>query len=129
MKKKKERQFDKELISRLVEEMEKEKRVNEMKKIADKEQLKKVLQENDLHKIKMKELAEKERLQDIKATEEYARILDKQEKDRENFFKNKEKKAMEFMSKMAQTVIKDMDDKMKREEEAIRRYQIEKRKF
>jgi len=41
MKKKKERQFDKELISRLVEEMEKEKRVNEMKKIADKEQLKK----------------------------------------------------------------------------------------
>jgi len=85
-----------------------------MKKIADKEQLKKVLQENDLHKIKMKELAEKERLQDIKATEEYARILDKQEKDRENFFKNKEKKAMEFMSKMAQTVIKDMDDKMKK---------------
>jgi len=127
--KKKERQFDKELISRLVEEMEKEKRVNEMKKIADKEQLKKVLQENDLHKIKMKELAEKERLQDIKATEEYARILDKQEKDRENFFKNKEKKAMEFMSKMAQTVIKDMDDKMKREEEAIRRYQIEKENF
>jgi len=35
---------------------------------------------------------------------------------------------MEFMSKMAQTVIKDMDDKMKREEEAIRKYQIEKRK-
>jgi hypothetical protein len=38
-------------------------------------------------------------------------MLEKQELDRLNEFKNREKRAQEFMNKMADTVIKNMDDK------------------
>ena len=54
---------------------------------------------------------EKERQEDIKAQQEYTRMLEKQEQDRINEFKAREQRAQEFMNRMADTVIKSMDDK------------------
>jgi hypothetical protein len=53
-------------------------------------------------------------------------MLEKQEQDRINEFKAREQRAQEFMNRMADTVIKSMDDKQREEEEKIRRYEMEK---
>jgi hypothetical protein len=53
-------------------------------------------------------------------------MLEKQEQDRLNEFKAREKRAQEFMNRMADTVIKNMDERAKDEEDKIRRYETEK---
>jgi len=124
--KKKEREFDKATVSRIQEEIEREKQTALMRKQQERDYLQKVLRENEENKIKQMENLKREREEDVKICDEYAKVLDKQEKDRENYFKNKEKKANEFSKKIAETVIKDMDEKQRREEENIRKFQIDK---
>ena len=97
-----------------------------MRKTQDKAYLHKMLIENEENKQKQMQHLQREREDDVKACEEYARVLDKQEKERENYFKNKEKKSNEFSKKMADTVIRDMEEKLTREEQNIRKYQLEK---
>lgn len=53
-------------------------------------------------------------------------MLEKQEQDRLNEFKARENRAQDFMNRMADTVIKNMDDKQREEDEKIRRYEMEK---
>jgi len=53
-------------------------------------------------------------------------MLDKQEADRHNEVKAREQRAQEFMNRMADTVIKNMDNRTREEEEKIRRYELEK---
>ena len=53
-------------------------------------------------------------------------MLDKQEQDRLNEVKAREQRAQEFMNRMADTVIKNMDNRTREEEEKIRRYELEK---
>lgn len=85
-----------------------------------------MLAENDRQKeIAVKE-KESSRLEDVRAQKEYTRMLDKQEQDRANEFKAREQRAQEFMNKMADTVIRKMDDKAKEEEDKIKRYEMEK---
>jgi len=112
--KKKNMAFEKDLVTRIVEDMEKEKQLAAMKKQHEKEALMKVLLENEENKKKRYEDLLKEREEDVKTCEDNAKVLDKQEKDRENYFKNKERKANEFSKKMADTVIKDMEDRFKK---------------
>ena len=57
----------------------------------------------------MKVEREKERLEDVRAQEEYSKMLERQEQDRHNEFQSREKRAQDFMNKMADTVIKNMD--------------------
>jgi len=85
-----------------------------------------MLIENEENKQKQLQNLQREREDDVKACEEYARVLDKQEKERENYFKNKEKRSNEFSKKMADTVIKDMEEKLTREEQNMRKYQLDK---
>lgn len=85
-----------------------------------------MLAENDRQKVISLKDKEKQRLEDIKAQEEYTRMLDKQEQDRINEFKAREQRAQEFMNKMADTVIRKMDDKAREEEDKIKRYEMEK---
>ena len=106
--------------------MEKEKQVILMRKTHDKAYLHKMLIENEENKQKQLVNLQREREDDVRACEEYARVLDKQEKDRENYFKNKEKRSNEFSKKMSDTVIKDMEEKQIREEQNIRKYVLEK---
>lgn len=53
-------------------------------------------------------------------------MLDKQEQDRLNEIKAREQRAQEFMNRMADTVIKNMDSRAREEEEKIRKYELEK---
>ena len=107
-------------------EIDQEKQVIQTRKVQDKEHLIKTLLENEINKKKQIENLIKEKEEDVQLVEEYAKVLDKQEKDRENYFKNKEKKANDFSKLMTETVIKEMDDKTKREEECIKKYLLEK---
>lgn len=62
---------------------------------------------------------EKERLEDVKAQIEYSKMLEKQEQDRANEFQSREKRAQDFMNKMADTVIKNMDQRQMEEDQKI----------
>jgi hypothetical protein len=53
-------------------------------------------------------------------------MLEKQEADRLNEFKAREHRAQEFMNRMADTVIKNMDERQRDEDDKIRRYEMEK---
>ena len=114
------------LVNRLQDEMEAERRLQQEKRKQEKEYLQKMLVENEKHKAKALAEREKERLEDIRAQEEYARMLDKQEQDRLNEVKAREQRAQEFMNRMADTVIKNMDNRARQEEEKIKKYELEK---
>ena len=85
-----------------------------------------MLVENEKHKAKALAERERERLEDVRAQAEYARMLDKQEADRANEVRAREQRAQEFMNRMADTVIKNMDSRAREEEDKIRRYELEK---
>lgn len=85
-----------------------------------------MLTENERQKAKAAVEREKERQEDVKAQDEYSRMLEKQEQDRLNEFKAREHRAQDFMNRMADTVIKSMDDRQREEEDKIRRYEMEK---
>ena len=53
-------------------------------------------------------------------------MLDKQERDRVEEKKARERRAQDFMNRMADTVIKKMDARNRQEEDKIRRYELEK---
>lgn len=56
---------------------------------------------------------------DIQAQEEYSRLLEKQEKEREQELKNRENRARVFMNMMSNTVIKEQQEALKAEETQI----------
>ena len=96
------------------------------KRKQEREYLQKMLEENDKNKQRMKAAQEKERLDDLRAQEEYTRMLDKQEADRQNEMKSREKRAQDFMNKMADNVLKKMSDRQKFEEEMLAKYDNER---
>ena len=53
-------------------------------------------------------------------------MLEKQEQDRANEFSSREQRAQDFMNRMAGTVIKQMDDRQRDEDDKIRKYELEK---
>jgi len=99
-----------------------------MRKSNEKAHLMSVLEENEKNKVIAAQNLQKVREEDIKACEEYSKILDKQENDRANYFKMREKKQNECMSRMVENVIKGQNEKDKKELENILRYQDEKNK-
>lgn len=69
---------------------------------------------------------EREKFEDIRSIEEYTKVLEKQENERKQYFKNIENKASNFLAKMSQTVLKDIENKNKEENEKMKKYLIEK---
>ena len=53
-------------------------------------------------------------------------MLEQQEKDRAKEIAERERRAQEFMGRMADTVLKDKDQKDREEEQKIRQYEMEK---
>lgn len=53
-------------------------------------------------------------------------MLDKQENERKLYFKNIENKANNFLAKMSATVLKDIENKNKEENEKFKKYEQEK---
>src|SRR4051812_45160910 len=85
-----------------------------------------MLDENEEFKRRQQELLHRERLDDIDAMKEYTRILDKQEQDRADYFKKCENRQKDAMNRMANTVIKEQDAKLKEDEEKCKRWQEDK---
>jgi hypothetical protein len=69
---------------------------------------------------------ERERLEDIKAQELHAAMLEKQEADRMREIKAREERQQMFMNRMADTVIKEMDNKAQEEETKIRQWELQR---
>ena len=81
--------------------------------------MKRTIEENELNKIKKEKLRQEEVEDDLRCAEEYNRILEKQENDRINYFKNIELKSTDFMAKMTDTVLKDLKEKNERDEKRM----------
>ncbi len=113
-------------MKHLLEEIEKEKQSMIKKKVEEKDALQKTLKDNELNKVKLIEQLKKERDDDVRCTKEYAKILEKQENERKEYFNRIERNSNNFMSKMVETVIKDMDGKNKDEEERMKKYLSDK---
>jgi hypothetical protein len=86
------------------------------------------LEENEEFKKRQIEKDLKERELDKKYMEDYSKILDKQEREREEYFKKCNNKQKLFMDRMANTVIKEQEYNLKEEENKIKKYQDEKNK-
>ena len=81
-----------------------------------------MLLENKKNQEMAKIQKEKERQEDIRAQEAYARMLDQQEQDRLNEIAAREKRAQDFMNRMADGVLKELDNIQKKEDEMIEKY-------
>lgn len=115
-----------ELVTRLKEEMEVERKLQADKRRQEREYLQRMMRENEANKAQAEEEKKEETLADIKAQEEYARMLDKQEADRQREFQARENRAQKFMNKMATGVIAKQQSYMKHEEQMIARYEAER---
>ena len=122
----KEKKYDKESVKNLVSDLEKDKQNQIKKKIEEKENMQKTLQENEFNRIKQIENMKKEKLDDIKATEEYSKIMDRQEQERGEYFNKIERNSNNFINKMADNVLNNLDKKNKEEDDRLRSYMDEK---
>lgn len=85
-----------------------------------------MLEENDKNKERLRAQREKDRMDDLRAQDDYTRMLDKQENDRQNEMKNREARAQDFMNKMADNVLQKMADRQKFEEDMLAKYHNER---
>jgi hypothetical protein len=58
--------------------------------------------------------------------EAYSKMLERQELDRKNEFAARERRQQDFMNRMADGVIREMDDLLKHEDEMIKKYERER---
>lgn len=85
------------------------------KRRQEREYLQKMLAENERQRCKAQKDKEENLANDIQAQEEYTRMLDKQEEDRNREFKEREKRAQLFMNDLANNVIKNQHHKSAQE--------------
>ncbi len=114
------------VVARLHNEMQQERDLLMEKRRQEREYLQVMLQENEKHKSKVEQQRERERVEDVAAQDAYSKMLEQQEKDRLDEMDRREKRAQEFMGKMADNVLAQMDQKKKTEEEMIRQYEMDK---
>jgi hypothetical protein len=122
----KEKKYDREYVKNILSEIEKDKQIQMKRRIDERELMFNTIRENKLNKQRQIENKERERLNDIKSTEEYAKVLDRQEQERIEYFKKIERNANNFINKMAENVINEMDYKNKEEEQKMKTYLEEK---
>jgi hypothetical protein len=99
-------QQEQEVVKRLQDEMEDERQQVMQRRTQEKDYLQTMLKENEFQKKIQLDEKEKERVDDIKAQDAYNRMLEQQEIDRANEVAEREKRAQEFMGKMADNVLK-----------------------
>eukprot|EP01017_Pseudomicrothorax_dubius_P003362 TRINITY_DN10463_c0_g1_i7.p1 TRINITY_DN10463_c0_g1~~TRINITY_DN10463_c0_g1_i7.p1 ORF type:complete len:329 (+),score=160.90 TRINITY_DN10463_c0_g1_i7:35-1021(+) len=121
-----EKEMDNLLVTKIKEELELEQYQMAQKRQAERDRFKKVLQENEENKRKMIEDARNEKLADIRAQEEYTRLIEKQEAEREKELHDREERAKKLMNMMADTIIKDQKAALLDEEKKILKYYLER---
>ena len=106
--------------------MDREKQVAIEKKKQERDYFEQIMAENEKNQTLMKVQKEKERQADIKMQEAYSKMLERQELDRKNEFAARERRQQDFMNRMADGVIREMDDLLKHEDEMIKKYERER---
>ena len=96
------------------------------KRRQERDYLQAMLRDNEKRKAEHERDVERERVDDVAAQEAYTAMLKQQEDDRREEFERREKRAQEFMGRMADTVIKQMDEKQREEDEKVRQYEMER---
>ena len=94
--------------------------------MVENEALQKTLLENEENRRLQAIQKENQRIDDIKAMDEYTALQEKQENERKAYFRNIEMKSNNFLAKMSQTVLKDIENRNKEEEDRVKRYLQEK---
>jgi len=125
---KSQREYDNNLLRKIRKDAEEEALKYVQKKQEKHDELLKTLIENDANKRLLEQRLQREREDDIKCQVEYARVLDKQEQERAEYFKSKERKGNTFTSYMVENVIKEQEAKNKKLNATIDKYQAEKDK-
>ena len=115
-----------ELVERLQREMENERNMLREKREQERNYLRKMLQENEDNKRALNNAKAQEREHDIQIQEEYAKMLDKQEADRNHEFEQRERRAQDFMNKLASNVIKGQQGRKHQEDENLLKYELER---
>lgn len=123
-----EKKYDKEIVKNLLNDIEREKDIKLKKKIEEKELLQQTLRENELNRLRQLDNQKKEKQDDVKATQEYTRILDRQEQERVEYFKKIERNSNNYINKLANSVLNNLDKKNKEEEDKMKAYLDEKEK-
>ena len=103
--------------------MENERKVAAEKKRQEKEYFLRTMEENKRNQALAAKQKEKERQEDIRLQEAYAKKLEKEDQDRLDAIAAREKRAQEFMNRMADGVLKDMGEADKREAEMVAKYE------
>lgn len=86
-------------VNRLKEELETESKMIIAKRENEKRHLMKMLEENEENKKQKLKHKERIKQEDIFSQEEYAKMLDQQERDRANEFQTRMKRMQELMNK------------------------------
>ena len=86
----------------------------------------KTILENQIKQQRKIENKERQRLIDIRYTGEYGKVLDKQEQQRIDYFKRIERNGNNFINKMAESVMQEMENKNKDEEQRMKKYLMER---
>lgn len=120
-----EHQQEQQVVERLKDEMNQERQMMLEKRRQEREYLQLMLAENEKHKVIQEREKERERLEDVSAQDAYQKMLLQQENDRADEFSRREKRAQEFMGKMADTVLREMDQKAREEDDQIKQYEMD----
>jgi hypothetical protein len=114
------------LVKWILEEIEKEKVVALEKKQKEKASLLQLLKDNEIKKDVVAEQNRVDRENDIEDTNNYAKILEEQERKRAEYFKIRERTSPTGTASKIEAVIKEINNRNVYEEEKIRQYVREK---
>jgi hypothetical protein len=87
-----------------------------------------LLKENEIRKITLANQKVEMQNNDYKSCLDMQRIMDQVEKERNDYFKIRERKTGEANQKAIETVVKGMIDENIREDEAIKKFEAERDK-
>mmetsp|Transcript_6278 Transcript_6278/g.6163 ORF Transcript_6278/g.6163 Transcript_6278/m.6163 type:complete len:503 (-) Transcript_6278:33-1541(-) len=110
------KELDTKLVTRLKEELTNEQMNFEERRREERAYMQRMMRENEENKKKQQEYKEQERQNDVNSMEDYARMLDRQEQDRLNEIKAREERQQQLMARMADTVLKEQDQRNKEED-------------
>lgn len=124
----KEKKYEKEYVKSIVSELERDKQIQLHKRMEERESMLRTMKENELNKIRQLDYKEKERLSDIRSKEEFVRVLDRQDQERNEYFKKIERNANNFINKNATSVLNDLEINKKDDDDKMKNYLAEKEK-
>lgn len=116
------KELDSILVQRIKEEEQEAEALQLQRKIQSIEHFKRLKEENEANKHIAMEREREEKCRDIEAQQNYCRLLDEQEKARQDELARREQKAFEFINQQNDTVVKEQKKMIQEEQNKINEY-------